>query len=89
MFRLIDYDLRDNVAVITLNRPEQLNTYSVAMKDELLAAFDRVDADDEVRVVIVTGAGKAFCAGMDLSPGPRTFAREDEEPDARMRDSGG
>jgi enoyl-CoA hydratase/carnithine racemase len=89
MFELIDYGVKDSVAIVTLDRPEQLNAYNVALKDELIDALDRVDADDDVRVVIVTGAGRAFCAGMDLSPGPRTFARDDEAPDARLRDSGG
>jgi enoyl-CoA hydratase/carnithine racemase len=76
----------DGVAVLRLNRPDQLNTYSVAMKDELVAALDDLDGDNGVRAVVVTGAGRAFCAGMDLS-GPDPFAGDDEA--ARRRDSGG
>ncbi|WP_200304639.1 crotonase/enoyl-CoA hydratase family protein [Streptomyces adelaidensis] len=88
MFELIRLDVADRVATITLNRPDTLNGYSVAMKDELIAAFDAVDADREVGAVIVTGAGRAFCAGMDLSDG-YTFARLDEPEHDRVRDSGG
>jgi enoyl-CoA hydratase/carnithine racemase len=76
----------DGVGILTLNRPDRLNTYSVPMKDELLAALDDLDGDERVRAVVVTGAGRAFCAGMDLS-GPDPFSGDDE--DARRRDSGG
>jgi len=61
------------VLTVTLNRPEQLNTFNATMMRELIAAFDRADADDDVRAVIVTGAGRAFCAGADLSQGGKTF----------------
>lgn len=71
--RTIDYRVDDGVAMITLNRPDKLNAFTTAMRDELIAAFDAVDADDEVRAVIVTGAGRAFCAGADLSGGAATF----------------
>jgi enoyl-CoA hydratase/carnithine racemase len=74
------------VAVVTLDRPDQLNAYTVAMKDDLVAAIDDLDRDDDVRAVVVTGAGRAFCAGMDLS-GPDPFAGNDDA--ARLRDSGG
>lgn len=63
----------DGIATLTLNRPEQLNTFTARMRDELIAAFDATDADDAVRAVIVTGAGRAFCAGADLSSGGDTF----------------
>ncbi|MEU8803241.1 enoyl-CoA hydratase-related protein [Spirillospora sp. NPDC048819] len=63
------YDVRDGVATVTLNRPEKLNAFQAIMRDELIAVFDRTDADDDVRAVIVTGAGRAFCAGADLSGG--------------------
>jgi enoyl-CoA hydratase/carnithine racemase len=63
---------------ITLHRPERLNAFDVPMLRELLGAFDRADADDEVRVVIVTGEGRAFCAGADLSGGQGTFDYESQ-----------
>jgi enoyl-CoA hydratase/carnithine racemase len=63
----------DGVLTITLNRPEKLNAFDLTMMYELIAAFDEADADDEVRAVIVTGAGRAFCAGADLSAGAQTF----------------
>lgn len=70
---MLSVDVVDRVATITLNRPDRLNTYDVRLKDELVAAFDAVDADDSVAAVIVTGSGRAFCAGMDLSGGPGAF----------------
>jgi len=70
----IRYDIADHIATITLNRPDQLNAFTGTMMRELIDAFDRVDADDDVRVVIVTGAGRGFCAGADLSSGGDTFA---------------
>ena len=70
----IRYDVADHIATITLNRPDQLNAFTGTMMRELIDAFDRVDADDDVRVVIVTGAGRGFCAGADLSSGGDTFA---------------
>lgn len=65
--------LEDGILTITLNRPERLNAWTATMARELMAAFDRVDADDKVRAVIVTGAGHAFCAGADLERGGETF----------------
>ena len=73
MFETIRYDVADNIATITLHRPDRLNAFNPVMADELIAAFDRSDADDAVRVVIVTGAGRAFCAGADLAAGADTF----------------
>ena len=70
----IAYDVADNVATITLNRPTKLNAFTNTMRRELVAAVDAADADDEVRAVVVTGAGRAFCAGADLSSGAETFA---------------
>ena len=67
------YEVEDRVLTLTLNRPDALNAFTVTMQRELCAAFDRADADDDVRVVIVTGAGRAFCAGADLSMGAATF----------------
>lgn len=65
-YRLITYDIADAIATVTLNRPEKLNAYTPAMGDEIVDAFHRAQKDDDVRVVILTGAGKAFCAGVDL-----------------------
>ena len=72
-FEQITTELNDNVLTITLNRPERLNAFTATMGDELRAAFDTADADDEVRAVIVTGAGRGFCAGADLERGGETF----------------
>lgn len=69
----IRYEVDDRIATITLNRPDQLNAFTGTMMYELVDAFDRVDADDDVRAVIVTGAGRGFCAGADLSSGGDTF----------------
>jgi enoyl-CoA hydratase/carnithine racemase len=86
----ITTELTDRVLTITMNRPDRLNAWTQTMFSELLEAFDRVDADDEVRAVIVTGAGRAFCAGADLERGGETFSRrEHEDPDTVPRDSGG
>ena len=73
MFESIRYEVSDHVATITLNRPERLNAYTQTMCAELISAFDRSDSDDNVRAVIVTGAGRAFCAGADLEKGGDTF----------------
>lgn len=75
MFSQINYEVSDQVATITLNRPEKLNAFTNTMLHEIIAAFDLSDADDSVRAVIVTGAGRAFCAGADLSAGGETFSR--------------
>jgi enoyl-CoA hydratase/carnithine racemase len=87
-FELITLAVTERIATITLNRPDQLNSYNVAMKEELLRALDAVDGDDGVSVVVVTGAGRAFCAGMDLT-NPHAFSRLDEPEAVRRRDSGG
>ena len=90
-FETLLYDVDDNVATITLSRPERLNAVNTTVIRELLAAFDRADADDSVRAVIVTGAGRAFCAGADLGGGSNTFgAREGRRERAEEhRDGGG
>ncbi|MFM8312581.1 MAG: crotonase/enoyl-CoA hydratase family protein [Ilumatobacteraceae bacterium] len=88
----IRYEVADRVATITLDRPEQLNAFTGTMLRELLDAFDRVDADDEVRAVVVTGAGRAFCAGADLSAGGETFSAGGSDEMTRAgvpRDGGG
>src|ERR1700727_150883 len=74
----IEYALRDGVATITLNRPNQLNAFTARMVGELLAAIDAVDGDDDVRAMILTGRGRAFSAGADLSAGAQTFDYDDE-----------
>jgi enoyl-CoA hydratase/carnithine racemase len=90
-FETILYDQADGVATITLNRPERLNAVNTTVICELVAAFDQADGDDGVRVVIVTGAGRAFCAGADLGGGGATFAGgpgRSERPEDH-RDGGG
>src|SRR5437763_4204645 len=86
-FEQITTDVSDRILTITLNRPDRLNAWTEAMGRELIEAFDRADADDEVRVVIVTGAGRGFCAGADLEQGGSTFDRGEAE--AIPRDGGG
>jgi enoyl-CoA hydratase/carnithine racemase len=87
----IRYAVAERIATITLNRPEQLNAFTRVMRDELVDAFSTADADDEVRAVIVTGAGRAFCAGADLSAGRETFdyAKRDGLDAQTHRDGGG
>jgi enoyl-CoA hydratase/carnithine racemase len=85
----IIYDVADHVATITLNRPEHLNAFNRPMCDELVACFDKSDADDSVRAVIVTGAGRAFCAGADLAPRDQTFATKAHSDGRAERDGGG
>jgi enoyl-CoA hydratase/carnithine racemase len=72
-FETLLYAVDDGVAVITLNRPDRLNAFTVQMRDELTTAFDRTDADAAVRAMVVTGAGRAFCAGADPVAGGNTF----------------
>ncbi len=89
----ITYEVADRIATITLHRPDQLNAFTGTMRVEVVDAFDRVDADDDVRAVIVTGAGRGFCAGADLSGGGETFSKggSDEIPEdvGIPRDGGG
>jgi len=89
-FEQIRYDAVDGVATVTLDRPERLNAVTSVLLREMIAAFDQADADDAVRAVIVTGAGRAFCAGADLSGGTQTFDRSARpEADGEHRDGGG
>ena len=91
-FTEIDYSVADHIATITLNRPDKLNAFTGVMMKELIAAFDQAEADDDVRVVIVTGAGRGFCAGADLSAGGDTFNDGSLSTDAATkfrRDGGG
>jgi enoyl-CoA hydratase/carnithine racemase len=78
----------DGIATLTLHRPDKLNAFTNMMVGELVAAFDRTDADDSVRSVIVTGAGRAFCAGADLSGGADTFDAERPDAPDRQADDG-
>jgi enoyl-CoA hydratase/carnithine racemase len=90
-FEEIRYEVADHVLTITLDRPDRLNAFTPTMARELIEAFDRSDADDDVRAVVVTGAGRGFCAGADLGGGGGTFDRRDRDGgDAGVpRDGGG
>ncbi len=89
-YEQITTELTDHVLTITLNRPDRLNAWTQTMFEELMTAFEQADADDAVRAVIVTGAGRGFCAGADLERGGDTFTKRDhEDPDTIPRDSGG
>jgi enoyl-CoA hydratase/carnithine racemase len=89
-FEQIIYEVTDRILTITLNRPEKLNAFTDLMREELIEAFDRADADDDIRAVIITGAGRGFCAGFDLSIGGEAFDKEDGKATLEEhRDSGG
>jgi enoyl-CoA hydratase/carnithine racemase len=91
-FTEIQYGVADHIATITLYRPDRLNAFTHTMRAELIEAFDLADADDDVRAVVVTGAGRAFCAGADLGGGGSTFGRsssEVEKVNGYPRDGGG
>jgi enoyl-CoA hydratase/carnithine racemase len=88
-FQQITAEVADSVLTITLNRPERLNAWTAQMGRELRAAFDHADADDDVRVIIVTGAGRGFCAGADLASGGDTFDYRKRESSDPPRDNGG
>ena len=88
-FETLATELNEHMLTVTLNRPLQLNTFNAAMMNDLIAAFDLADTDDEVRAVIVTGAGRAFCAGADLSQGGKTFDYEARADRAGVREATG
>ncbi|MEZ5280382.1 MAG: crotonase/enoyl-CoA hydratase family protein [Acidimicrobiales bacterium] len=101
-YETITLDVEDNIATITLNRPDRLNAFTAKMMAEMISAIDETDANDDVRAVIVTGAGRGFCAGADLSEGANTFdydnrsdaserdqQRGDDDALERLRDGGG
>lgn len=101
-YETIKYELVEQILTITLNRPERLNAWTATMCRELIDAFDRADEDDDIRGIIVTGEGRAFCAGADLSPGANSFDIDvhrgsvERSPDGtvnysdpKIRDSGG
>jgi enoyl-CoA hydratase/carnithine racemase len=85
----ITTEVADSVLTITLNRPERLNAWTAQMGREMREAFDRADGDDEVRAIIVTGAGRGFCAGADLAAGGETFDYRKRESLGPPRDNGG
>lgn len=103
-FNTIRYEVVDKILTITLNRPDQLNSFTVEMAKELTAAFNQASNDDDVSAIVVTGAGRAFCAGMDLSSEGNVFGLDetleptlqdmqerlnDPEIEAGVRDTGG
>jgi len=91
-YQTISYEVEDRVATVTLSRPDQLNAFTVEMANELVDAYQRASDDDAVGAIVVTGAGKAFCAGMDLSIGGNVFGLDETmnpslaEQDARWDD---
>lgn len=86
-YEQIIYDVKDQILTITLNRPEKLNAYTGKMQHELIDAFARASKDDDVRAIVVTGAGRAFCAGADLSAGAATFDAT-SNPERAARNAG-
>ena len=88
-FQHIKYEVEGRIALITLNRPDNLNAWTVIMMDELIQSLDMADNDDAIRAVIVTGAGRAFCAGADLASGGFDVDRNDGEKPAARRDTAG
>lgn len=91
-FQDILYDVSEGIATITLNRPDKLNAFTGRMMHEIISALDITDADDNVKVVIFTGAGRAYCAGADLSSGGDTFAKGGSDVQTKQgvpRDGGG
>jgi enoyl-CoA hydratase/carnithine racemase len=87
-YQQLRYAVADGIATITLNRPDRLNAFTTCMMAEMIDAFDHIDADDNVRAVIVTGEGRAFCAGADLQAGDAAFHTEAREG-IPARDGGG
>jgi enoyl-CoA hydratase/carnithine racemase len=86
----VRYEVSDGILTLTLDRPERLNAFTPTMLGELIGAFDRADEDDAVRAIVVTGAGRAFCAGADLEKGGATFDwRARQHGDEVPRDGGG
>src|SRR4030081_1707713 len=89
-FEEIRYEIADRVLTVTLDRPDRLNAFTPTTARELIEAFDRADADDAVRAIIVTGAGRGFCAGADLAAGGETFDhRAHGRAEKVSRDNGG
>ena len=78
-YRTLLYDVEDGLLTLTLHRPEHLNAFTVEMADELVHAYERASADDAVKAIVVTGSGKAFCAGMDLSIEGNVFGLDESQ----------
>ena len=76
-YKTIEYRVENSILTLTLSRPEQMNSFTVEMSKELIAAYDRASQDDEVRAIVLTGSGKAFCAGMDLNPEGNVFGLDE------------
>jgi len=76
-YKTIDYKISNNILTLTLNRPDHLNAFTVEMANELIDAFNAASNDDVVRAIVVTGAGRAFCAGMDLSSEGNVFGLDE------------
>jgi enoyl-CoA hydratase/carnithine racemase len=76
-YNTLRYEVADNILTLTLNRPEHLNSFTVEMANELIAAFNRASDDDAVRAIVVTGEGRAFCAGMDLTAAGNVFGLDE------------
>lgn len=91
-FQDIAYDVSEGIATITLHRPDKMNAFTGRMMHEIISALDMTDADDDVKVVIFTGSGRAYCAGADLSSGGETFAKGGSDVQTKQgvpRDGGG
>ncbi|HEY8865616.1 MAG TPA: crotonase/enoyl-CoA hydratase family protein [Solirubrobacteraceae bacterium] len=89
-FQEIRYDVSDSILTITLNRPDRLNAWTATMGRELIEAFDAADGDDDVRAIVVTGAGRGYCAGADLGGGGDTFDWRERGAEGDVpRDNGG
>ena len=90
-YEQIMYEVSESTLTITLNRPEKLNAFTHQMMRELMDALDQADEDDNIRVIIITGAGRAFCAGADLSGGGNTFDSDSrsDRVSGLQRDGGG
>ena len=85
-YQQIIYDIDEGILTITLNRPDKLNAFTGQMMTEMINALDRADADDTVKAIIVTGAGRGFCAGADLSSGASTFDADASAPKAAQEE---
>ena len=88
-FETIKYDLQDGIVTLTLNRPERLNAFTGQMLNDMLKALDQYDADNSARVMVVTGAGRGFCAGADLGAGGDAFNADAGYGGGKLNPDGG